>query len=151
MHTQTNEREAGMWKRALVGAVALTTGMISLAPAQAQSQVASLEAPASAGPIVKEAHIARLKSVLNLTPSQNAYWAPVESALRALAREQKAEATGFVQRMGDRAASAAGTAMRLRRLAAAARPLIQSLDDTQKQKAMILAQNLGFGSLIASF
>jgi hypothetical protein len=143
-----------MLKGALVGAVALTTGMMTLAPMPAHSEetwAASYERPAQSGPVVKEAHIARLKSALNLQPHQQQYWAPVETALRALAREQRAEgSTGFVQRMSDRAVNVAGTAI-MRRLASAAGPLIASLNETQKQHGMALVRRFGFDSLLASY
>jgi hypothetical protein len=144
-----------MLKGALVGAVALTTGMMTLAPVPAHSEetwAASYERPVQSGPVVKEAHIARLKSALNLQPHQQQYWAPVESALRALAREQRAEGSnGFVQRMSDRAVNVAGTAINLRRLSAAAGPLIASLDETQKQHGMALVRRFGFAGLLASY
>jgi hypothetical protein len=143
-----------MWKAALVGAVALTTGTISLAYAQSEPQAASYEqsVPEHGAPILTEAHIARLKSTLHLTPGQHAYWAPVEAALRALAREQRREVAGsMLSRMSDSASAMAGTAMGIRRLAAAAGPLIRVLDDDQKQRAMTLARRFGFERLIASF
>ena len=93
-----------MWKAALVGAIALTTGTVFSVSAQAQSfAVDSYEsqAPAQRGPVITEAHIARLKSALNLTSAQHQYWAPVESALRGLARSQREEnsGAGFMRRM----------------------------------------------------
>jgi hypothetical protein len=145
-----------MWKGALVGAVALTTGMISLVPAQAleMNSYETGRSESSSGIVVKEAHISRLKSVLNLTAEQRPYWAPVEAALRALVRHQREEAsagTGFVQRLTDRASSVAGDAMRLRRVAAAARPLIRVLDDDQKRDALALARTFGLDRLVAAF
>jgi len=134
-----------MLKGALVSAVVLTLGMTSLASAETM-QVASYE-QSELGVTVKESHIARLRAVLKLTPEQRPYWAPVESALRALVRGQEASAGGIVQR----ASAAAVDAIKLRRLAAAARPLIRVLDDEQKHDAMILARNLGFDRLVAAF
>jgi hypothetical protein len=142
-----------MWKGAFVLAVALTTGMISLASAQSQlPSVPSIEGLAPTGPLVTEAHIARLKSILNLTPDQQPYWAPVEAALRAFSRQHKGESSaGFVQRMSDQTTMAAGMVMRIRRLTAVAGPLIRTLDDVQKRDATMFVRHFGFDSLVASF
>jgi hypothetical protein len=143
-----------MWKGALVGAVALTTGMISLASAETwgtpQEQT---RAEAHAGPVITEAHIARLKSALNLTPAQQQYWSPVEAALRQLARRQaRGDAgSGMVARVSERAATLAGTAVHLRRLASVAAPLVRALDEGQKREAMSFAHHAGFGQLAAAF
>jgi hypothetical protein len=135
-----------MLKGALVGAIVLTLGMTSLASAETM-QVASYERGSDLGITVKETHIARLKAVLNLTPEQRPYWAPVEAALRALVRGQEASAGGIMQR----ASAAAVDAVKLRRLAAVARPLIKVLDDGQKREAMVLVRNLGFDRVMAAF
>jgi len=144
-----------MFKGALVGAIALTTGMIvSLASAQtAQAEPLEQDGGPSSGIVVKHFHIERLRSALNLTPEQRPYWAPVEAALRDMARQSRemASADGFMQRMNDRARSVASDAMRLRRLAAAARPLIKTLDEQQKREAMMLARHYGFDRLVAAF
>jgi hypothetical protein len=142
-----------MWKAALVGAIALALGMISPASAEpGWSAAVPTEASAQHGPLVTESHIAGLKSALRLTPEQRVHWGPVESALRALARQQRREVgAGFVQRMRDRASSVAGTAIQLRRLASAARPLIRTLSDEQKSSAMGVIRRHGFERLLAMF
>ena len=134
-----------MLKGALVGAVALTVGMVSFASAQQRMPAyGSYEALAPSVPRVTEANIARLKSALNLAPHQLAHWGPVEQALRAFAREQR-----DVAAMDDMAA--AGMLSKMRRLAAVAAPLIHSLDDTQRRDAMTLVRRMGYESLVASF
>lgn len=144
-----------MWKAALVGMIALTTGTDSLAVADALdgSPARHEQAVHQSGSVISESHIARLRASLSLKPEQQRYWGPVESALRALARQQGREASGggFVSRMSERASSVAGTAVQLRRLASAAAPLIRVLDDNQKQRAMSFAQSSGFGHLAAAF
>ena len=144
-----------MLKGAIVGAMALTVGMFSFAVkaeslggSEGQEHVATHK-----GPVIKEAHIARLRAALNLTAEQLRYWSPVESALRALARDQAREeaSVGLVARMTDRAGSVASTAVKLRRLASAARPLIKVLDESQKRSAMSFVQSAGFGHLAAAF
>ena len=134
-----------MWKGALVGAVALTVGMVTFASAQSHvSTIGSYEALAPSVPRVTEANIARLKSALNLAPHQLAHWGPVEAALRALAREQRDVAA--VNEM-----AAAGMLSKMRHLAAAAAPLIHSLDDAQRRDALTLVRRMGYESLVASF
>jgi hypothetical protein len=141
-----------MWKATIVSAIALTMGMAPLAAADFDDGFSRGRSESSA-PIIKESHITRLKAVLNLSPSQQPFWVPVEAALRDLARQQSRDVAGvgFVQRMSDRASSVASEAMRLRRLMAAARPLIRVLDDEQKREAMVLARHYGFERLVASF
>ncbi len=143
-----------MRKVALACAMALALGTISTATAQAEFSSAApiQESSAPGGPLVTESHIAGLKTALRLTPEQYRHWAPVESALRALAREQRREAgAGWVQRMSDRASSVAATAIQLRRLATAARPLIATLTEEQKSSAMEVIRRHGFERLLAMF
>ena len=62
-------------------------------------------APAAAQDIVvTEAHIAHLKHVLRLTPSQQRHWRSLEAALRAVAHRRTAaqSRTGLVQRVRAR-------------------------------------------------
>ena len=141
-----------MWKAALAGAIALAFGAIFPAAAELERSVVSIGASAHSGPLVTESHIAGLKSALRLTPEQRVHWGPVESALRALARQQRRDGgAGFVQRMRDRASTVAGTAVQLRRLASAARPLISSLSDEQKSSAMGVIRRHGFERMLAMF
>jgi zinc resistance-associated protein len=92
--------------------------------------------------VVTEAQIAQFKAMLNLTPAQAKYWAPVEATLRDLARRQaqQSENTGFVQRLKTITLNAAS----MRRLSSAALPLIKSLDQDQKRDAMEVARAMGF-------
>jgi hypothetical protein len=132
----------GMWKAALVGAVALaaigTTTVTTITPAAAETLV------------VTSSHISQLKSMLQLTPVQERYWPPVEAALRSLARHSADdENDGFVQKVRSRASAVASNAAGIRRAWAAARPLIRVLDPEQKQAVMGLARSLGIGHLAA--
>lgn len=142
-----------MWKAALVSAVVFTTGTASFAVADALDGSVVRHEQGQSGSVISESHIARLRASLSLKPEQQKYWGPVESALRALARQQSREASGggFVSRMSERASSVAGTAVQLRRLASVAAPLIRVLDDNQKQRAMSFAHSSGFGHLAAAF
>jgi hypothetical protein len=145
-----------MLKGAVVSVLALTMGISFAAAAEPSGSADSQQEQVTThhrGPVVKEAHIARLRAALNLTPEQQKYWAPVESALRALARQQAREeaSAGVVQRMSDRASAMAGTAVHLKRLASAAAPLIKVLDESQKRSAVTFARNAGFGHLAQAF
>ena len=159
--------------KAILGAVALATSMISLAHAQqwGAGSVPAVAIPsraeASADPrralpahertrieagvdvVITEGHIARLRAALKLTPSQQPHWAPVEAALSQLARQQARGDAGY--RLADRSSAVAATATQLRRLRAIAMPLIQSLDESQKRDAIAVARHMGFQQLVAAF
>jgi hypothetical protein len=95
--------------------------------------------------------IARVKRVLHLTPDQEAYWPPVEAALRAIAhRQAQAEPAGLVRRISHRVVSIALDSAAVARVARAARPLIERLRDDQKQGALSLAHEMGLGPVLAA-
>jgi hypothetical protein len=135
-----------MVKAMLVGVLALATIGTSVAEAEGY-EVASAPPGAhqtgSTGPVLTEMHISSLRSTLNLTAEQARHWPPVEAALRAIVQSQ-AEAKGVIQRLGNQAGS-------IRRLMAAARPLIRSLDAEQKREAIRLARSMGFAHVARAF
>lgn len=137
-----------MWKAALAGAFALVT--IGSSVAVADNIEGGESRLTQSGFALTQAHIARFKSVLKLTPAQEQFWPAVERAFRDMQRGSD-ETPGLVQGIANRAASFGGNAMALRRLAAAAYPLIQSLDDGQKQNAIALARSLGLEKLAFAF
>ena len=95
--------------------------------------------------------IGRVKRVLHLTADQEAYWPPVEAALRAIAhRQSQAEPAGLVRRISHRVVSIALDSAAVARVARAARPLIERLRDDQKQGALSLAQEMGLGPVLAA-
>ncbi len=144
---QQNKR-GFMLKGALVGAIALTVGAVSFASAQPRTPtLSSYETLGASVPRVTEANIARLKSALNLNSQQLSHWGAVESALRALAKEQHDASSA----MGDMESRAMAMMSKVRRLAAVAAPLIRSLDESQRRDAMTLVRRLGYDSLVASF
>jgi len=128
------------------GAMALAiAGLLSGAPAQASGYEITQQARATS------IDIGRIKSTLNLTREQKRFWAPVESALRDLARHQHtAEDAGFIRRISQRAVSVVLTSRAIQRLAVAARPLVPRLTDEQKQTAVMLAQEMGLGPVLAA-
>jgi len=96
-------------------------------------------------------NIARIKSVLKLTPAQEHYWAPVEAALRDLARKQmQVESAGLVRRISNRVVTVVLNSAAVQRLAVAARPLIGMLDAEQMRAAQGLAQEMGLGPVVAA-
>jgi hypothetical protein len=95
--------------------------------------------------------IARIKNVLRLTPEQQAYWPPVEAALRGLARHQPApEGSGLVKRISNRVTTFVLDSAAIARIGAAARPLVRVLDDRQKQDAVSLVHEMGLGPVLAA-
>ena len=95
--------------------------------------------------------VARIKSALQLTPAQERHWAPVEAALRELARRQERDANdGLVRRVSKRAVQIALNSATIHRLVAAARPLVKTFDEHQMQTAHGLAQQMGLGPVVAA-
>ena len=95
--------------------------------------------------------VARIKSALHLTAAQEPYWAPVEAALRELARRQERDANdGIVRRVSKRVVQIALNSATIHRLAVAARPLVKTFDDQQMQTAHGLAQEMGLGPVVAA-
>jgi transcriptional regulatory protein LevR len=136
-----------MWKAALAGVVALATvGSLSIS----NDGVGIAKATAQ-NIIITEGHIARLKNVLKLTSAQEHHWRPVEASLRALMHshgQQEASADAhLVQRIRARISSYTLDAVALQRLAAVAQPLIDSLDEDQKQNGLMVIQSMGIASL----
>lgn len=96
-------------------------------------------------------NIPRIKSVLKLTAAQEPYWAPVEAALRDIARRQtQTESAGLVRRISNRVVMVVLNSAAVQRLAVAARPLIGSLDADQMRAAQGLAQEMGLGPVVAA-
>ncbi|GJD49470.1 hypothetical protein OPKNFCMD_2201 [Methylobacterium crusticola] len=102
-----------------------------------------------------EARIAALHAGLTLTPAQEALWPPVEQAIRGLikvGRDQREAmrehgrdwvATNAPEALRARADGLAARADALRKLADASQPLYATLDQRQKQRAVILARPMG--------
>lgn len=97
-------------------------------------------------------NVARIKTVLRLTPEQEPYWPAVEAALRDVARRQQAqsESAGLVRRISNKVVSVVLDSAAIQRLAVAARPLIARLDPQQMQAASGLAQEMGLGPVVAA-
>jgi hypothetical protein len=145
-----NKLEMPMRVAAIAGALALAVMGMSSALADETRGRKELTRPARAGFVLTEAHIARLKSVLNLNAVQARYWPAVEAALREFMHRQAYAVRGsggFLQFAGAYSYHAAS----LGRVMAAARPLIQTLDNEQKREAVNLARAIGLSAIPVSF
>ncbi len=101
-----------------------------------------------------DARIAALKAGLQLNADQEKNWAPLEAAMRDLAKERAARMAAWRERREDNSAEASdmspidrltraserltARAADLQKLAAAAKPLYDSLDDGQKRRFAVL-------------
>jgi len=130
------------------GVIALAAlSVLSIVPSARAADMMDSAAPAHTATI----DVARIKSALHLTPAQEPYWAPVESALRELARRQDRDANdGLVRRVSKRVVQVALNSATVHRLVAAARPLAKTLDEQQMRTAHGLAQEMGFGPVVAA-
>jgi hypothetical protein len=137
-----------MQKTLCAGALALAmTGLLPTLPATASDYGAYAEQGAATA-----INVARIKSTLRLRPEQERYWPAVESALRRLAdrHQTRSDTGGFVHRISSRVISVVLDNAAIARLAAAARPLVATLDPEQMQAASGLANEMGLGPVVAA-
>jgi zinc resistance-associated protein len=109
-----------------------------------------------------DAHIAALKAGLELNAEQEKNWPPLESAMRDLAKQRAERLAAWRERReaGDNEAAEVNPIDRLTRaseflsarsadlqkLAVAAKPLYDSLDDSQKRRfAVLFRDRIGHG------
>ncbi len=137
-----------MRKTLCAGVVALATiGLLSDVSASYAGEFAAAQPEQSQ--TWTSINIVRIKSVLRLTPDQEAYWPPVESALRGLARQQaRSEPAGFVRQISRRVVSVVLNSAAVERLAVAARPLVTKLSEEQMRSASGLARDMGLGPVV---
>jgi hypothetical protein len=142
-----------MWKTVLAGTTVLAIAGAALAYAQpgpgAQSGAQRWHPNAADISAFGDARIAAIHAGLKLTPEQEKNWPAVESALRELAKQRsewfaaRASAnrpTDPLERLSLRAKTMQERGAALEKLATAAKPLYQSLDDSQKQRLTVLAR-----------
>jgi hypothetical protein len=135
---------------------ALVLASLGLSPSLAESPgreaEGAVQLPDRAALVISEAQIVRLKTVLKLTPAQEQLWAPIEAELRVITRTPaRAENEGIVQRIRSRFRTIVLDAVALNRLAGVARPLLMSLDEGQKERAIQFARHMGMSSLASVF
>ncbi len=113
------------------------------APADSSSPAGEMRAMAEGRAFMLDARLAGMKAALKLTPDQEKNWAPFEAAVRDAAKARMEgihamhEAThgerpspiDHLNMMSDRLAKASAN---LKAIAGAAKPLFDSLDETQK-------------------
>lgn len=134
-----------MWKGLFAGALALATLGTSLALGTEFEHNSGMRTRAHhAGIEVTSGRIAHVKAMLRLTPEQERNWAPFEAALRDYMHRQSRGGSGDESTGGIDAAQ-------LHRLGSAAMPLIMSLDEGQRQKALRVAHSMGLGKILAMF
>ena len=139
-----------MKKFLCAGAIAFAV-MIGLSPVTRADEFSTGSLEQRSAPTI---NITRIKSVLGLTPKQEAHWGPVEAALRNLYRRQArseeahTEEGGMMSRYSHRAVSYVMTSAAIQRLAVAARPLLAVLSEDQKRAAGSLAQEMGLGEVV---
>ena len=139
-----------MKKLLFAGAIALA--LFGLAPATLTSAQAT-EADTFASGQQAMINLNRMKAVLRLSAEQQAYLPPVEAALADIAREQSSAAAtsnGYIARIKRGIVAVTMNSAALARLAHAARPLLASLDDRQRQAARGLAREMGLGAMVAA-
>ena len=145
-----------MLKSILAGTTALAIAGATLAYAQQGPGAAGAAGEAqrwrpSAEDIsaLGDARIAALKAGLKLTAEQQKHWPALERALRDLAKQRSERFTARasaqrpenpIERLQLRAEAMSTTGAALKKLADAAAPLYQSLDEGQKHRFVMLAR-----------
>ena len=152
-----------MWKTLLAGTTALAIAGSSVAFAQQPSPQAPQAPQAGAEGrqhwrpseqdvnAFTDARIAAIKAGLKLTPDQEKNWPGVEQAIRDLAKDRYERRTERrneprpadpIERLRSRADTMTKTAADLKRLADAADPLYQSLNEDQKHRLFFLVRSM---------
>jgi hypothetical protein len=135
--------ERPVWKAVLAGITLLSIAGSTLAYAQQPSQADRPRMTAEDMAAFTDARVAARRAALKLTPEQEKHWPALEQAIRETSKEraERREARrtterrgDAIQRLRDRADSLSTRAAALRRIADAAQPLYQSLDEAQKRR-----------------
>jgi zinc resistance-associated protein len=145
-----------MWKTVLAGTTALAIAGATLAYADqgsGKAEHAQRWRPSAADiTAFADARIAGLHAGLQLNAEQEKNWPAVESALRDMAKQRadriaaRKDQPGTVdpiERLSRRADAMEQRGAALKKLATAAGPLYQSLNDAQKHRFMLLARLTG--------
>lgn len=151
-----------MWKAVLAGVSMIAIAGSSFVYAQQRGpagESAQLE-QFQRGPTAEDvsalidARVAALRAAAKLTPEQEKNWPPVEQAVRALAQQRfdhmatrrNTASADPIERLRQRADFMAERSAGLRRLADAAQPLYQSLDESQRRRlAFVMRRSMGMG------
>jgi zinc resistance-associated protein len=142
-----------MWKTVLAGTTALAIAGATLAyaqqPGRGSPEAAQLWRPSAADVAAfGDARIAGIHAGLTLTADQEKLWPPVEAALRDLYKQRSARFAARasadkpmdpIERLSQRAQAMQQGGAALKKVADAAAPLYNSLDDAQKHRLVRLA------------
>jgi zinc resistance-associated protein len=152
-----------MWKTLLAGTTALMIAGSSVcfaqqpAPQQPQRPQVGSEGRPHWRPseqdvnALTDARIAAIKAGLKLTPDQEKNWPGVEQAIRDLAidryerrtqRRNEPRPADPIERLREHADAMTKTAADLKKLADAAGPLYQSLNEDQKHRLLFLVRSM---------
>ena len=145
-----------MWKTVLAGTTALAIAGATFAyadqgPGKAE-RMQGWRPNAADITAFADARIAALHAGLELNADQEKNWPAVESALRDMAkqradrfaaRQDAAKPADPIARMNRRAEAMESRGAALKKLATAAGPLYQSLNDAQKHRFVVLARLAG--------
>lgn len=140
-----------MWKTVLAATAAVAIAGSSLVYAQQRGDaIGPHHWSAEDISAFIDARVAALKAGLELTPDQQKNWPAFEQAYRDAAKlrvdrmkarfEQRDENSNPIERLQKRADALNTRGAALKRLADAASPLYQSLDDAQKHRFVMLAR-----------
>ncbi len=132
-----------MWKAAFVGAIALLT----LGSLTVTRDGIGVTRAAAQEVVVTDAHIARLRNALKLSPAQEVHWRTLEITLRRSGQPLQSEQGGLIHRVRARVRAYVLDAAAARQVAAAAQPLIASLDYQQKQEGLTVIRAMGVAQL----
>ncbi|MBO0758345.1 MAG: Spy/CpxP family protein refolding chaperone [Bradyrhizobiaceae bacterium] len=143
-----------MWKTVLAATAAVAIAGSSLVYAQQRGEaIGAHHWSAEDISAFIDARVAALKAGLELTPDQQKNWPAFEQAYREVAKlrtermkarfEQRGENINPIERLQKRADNLNARGAALKRLADAASPLYQSLDDAQKHRFVMLARPMG--------
>jgi zinc resistance-associated protein len=144
--------EEPMWKTVLAATAAVAITGSSLVYAQRADAIGHHWSAEDVSAFI-DARVAALKAGLELTPDQQKNWPAFEQAYRDMAKirverfkaqhEQRGENINPIERLQKRADALTARGAALKRLADAASPLYQSLDDAQKHRFVLLARPMG--------
>jgi len=133
-----------MWRIAVCAFVTMI--LAAMSPAHAQSCPTAEDIP-----VLVDARLAALRTVLQLTPEQETLWPTVETAMRKFGKLRFALIYGVtdLQQQGpavdvlhERASTMAAAADALTKLADAESALYQTLDNTQKRRFDIMTYGM---------
>jgi LTXXQ motif family protein len=134
-----------------VSAFSLNTAMAADDQSSEAAHKARMQRWAADHEAMMDARLGGMKAALKLTPDQNPLWEAFESAVRGGAKAsvddmgeiiEKGESLSPVERMDAMADHTARRAEALKSVAKTAKPLYDSLDDTQKHRFDLLGRNM---------